>query len=86
MMLTEAEVAQRLRCSASKVKRLRLSGVLPYLPGRPVLVVLSDLENYIESQKRGGTAKRADEQHLVDDARQWAINQTLLKTRKRGRT
>jgi hypothetical protein len=37
-LLTEAEVALRLRCSPSKVKRLRLAGKLAYLPGRPVMI------------------------------------------------
>jgi excisionase family DNA binding protein len=51
-MLTEMEVAEALRCSASKVKRLRLSGRLAYLPGRPVLVREEDLAAYLESVRR----------------------------------
>lgn len=85
-LLTEGEVAERLRCSTSKIKRLRLAGKLVYLPGRPVLVAEDDLDAFISSQKRSAKAERSDKQHLVDDARQWAINQTLLKTRKGGRT
>lgn len=55
-MLTEIEVAEALRCSASKVKRLRLSGRLAYLPGRPVLVREEDLAAYLESARRPARA------------------------------
>jgi len=50
MFLTEREVADRLRYSLSKVRRLRLSGKLAYLPGRPPLVE-EDLEAYIAIAK-----------------------------------
>jgi hypothetical protein len=33
--LTENEVAAILKCSKSKVKRLRLGGCLAYIPARP---------------------------------------------------
>jgi excisionase family DNA binding protein len=49
MLLTEADVAARLHCSREKVKRLRLSGKLAYLKGRPVLVKEEDLDAYVES-------------------------------------
>ena len=48
-ILTEKEVADKLRCSTSKVKRLRLDGKLAYLPGRPVMIRETDLNAYIES-------------------------------------
>ncbi|MER9166212.1 helix-turn-helix domain-containing protein [Mesorhizobium australicum] len=51
-LLTQEEVAALLRCSTSKVKRLRLSGQLAYLPGRPVMIEETDLEKYLESVKR----------------------------------
>jgi hypothetical protein len=51
VLLLEAEVAERLRCSTSKIKRLRLSGVLPYIPGRPVLITEDDLAAFIETLK-----------------------------------
>ncbi|NKD45374.1 helix-turn-helix domain-containing protein [Haematospirillum jordaniae] len=51
MLLTETEVAKKLRCSRSKVKRLRLSGRLTYVPGRPVLVDEADLTDYLEKLK-----------------------------------
>ena len=52
MLLTEREVADRLRCSLPKVKRLRLTGKLAYLPGRPPLVDEEDLEAYVAFAKR----------------------------------
>lgn len=52
ILLTEDEVAARLRCSRSKVRRLRLSGRLTYLPGKPPMVDEADLEAFIEREKR----------------------------------
>jgi hypothetical protein len=52
VFLTEREVADRLRCSLPKIKRLRLTGKLTYLPGRPPLVDEEDLEAYIAFAKR----------------------------------
>ncbi len=51
MLLTESEVAERLRCSKEKVRRLRKSGKLTYIPGRPVLVDEADLNEYVEAAK-----------------------------------
>ena len=39
VLLRESEVAQRLRCSTSKVKKLRRSGQLAYIPGRPLFII-----------------------------------------------
>ncbi len=50
--LTEPEVAEVLRCSTSKIKRLRLSGRLAYLPGRPVLIAEEALQAWIASATR----------------------------------
>lgn len=52
MLMTEAEVAAKLRCTVSKVKRLRLSGKLGYLPGRPVLIPGAEFAAYIECNTR----------------------------------
>ena len=51
-LLLQWEVAQRLRCSTSKVKRLRLSGELAYLPGRPILIDEADVEAYLEGVRQ----------------------------------
>ncbi|WP_264820482.1 helix-turn-helix domain-containing protein [Mangrovibrevibacter kandeliae] len=49
--LTEQEVAARLGCSTSKIKRWRRAGALPYIPGRPVLIDEADLDACLESMK-----------------------------------
>lgn len=51
-LLTQSEVAAVLRCSVVKVKYLRLSGRLAYLPGRPVLVSETDLAEFIAAETR----------------------------------
>ena len=51
VLLSEQEVADFLRCSRSKVKRLRLDRELNYIPGRPVLIDQADLFAYIETAK-----------------------------------
>lgn len=51
VLLTEAEVAERLRCSQSTVKRLRRQG-LAYLPGRPVKIAECDLVAFLDERKR----------------------------------
>jgi hypothetical protein len=85
MMLTEPEVAERLRCSTSKIKRLRLSGQLPYLSGRPLLIAEEDLEAFISARKRSATAATPpEEQGEANDARGWALAQILGKDRKKG--
>lgn len=50
-VLLESEVAERLRCSISRVKRLRLTRRLAYLPGRPATVVKEDVAAYVASAK-----------------------------------
>jgi len=50
-LLTQTEVADLLRCSVSKVERLRREGALPYLPGRPVMIELADVLAHVERQK-----------------------------------
>lgn len=59
-LLIDEEVAARLRCSKFVVKRLRLSGKLPYLPGRPPRVDEADLDSYIAQTKRRGRAPDAE--------------------------
>lgn len=76
--LTEPEVAQILRCSTSKIKRLRLGGKLAYIPGRPVLISEADLDEYLASHKRNiepPPPMTPAEKHAADiqSARAWAI-------------
>ena len=91
-MLLETEVAEILRCSTSKVKRLRLDGKLPYLKGRPVLIRPEDLDAYLTSITRTelvaeqvcspqlSSTKNAPD---IANARQWAMEQLLLPRGKR---
>ncbi|MBX9847489.1 MAG: helix-turn-helix domain-containing protein [Xanthobacteraceae bacterium] len=51
-LLTESEVAELLRCKPPKVKRLRLSGKLPYIPGRPNFILESDVLDYIQRERK----------------------------------
>ncbi|MER8515556.1 helix-turn-helix domain-containing protein [Mesorhizobium sp. M1060] len=48
-LLLQDEVAEILRCSVSTIRRLRQSGKLAYLPGRPVLIDEADLAQYQET-------------------------------------
>jgi excisionase family DNA binding protein len=46
-LLTQEEVAERLRCSPRSVARMRWSGELPFVPGAPVLIRWSDVEKWM---------------------------------------
>lgn len=91
---TEPEVAEILRCSTSKIKRLRFAGKLPYITGRPVLIAETDLGDFIETRKRVAAAKAekrnpqpvdADtpqaRRQRNEDARAWALK-TVLKPKR----
>lgn len=81
--LTEPEAAQTLRCSTSKIKRLRLSGRLPYVAGRPVLIAEADLGAFIDAHKRQNSDAEAKPKAPAGDsdeaARKWALQAVLLK-------
>lgn len=49
-LLTQEEVARLLRRSVRTIARMRATGELPFLPGRPVLIRQADVENYIEGK------------------------------------
>lgn len=83
-LLTEAEVADLLRCSREKIKRLRLSGQIRYISGRPVLIDEEDLKAFVEAQKIASaeTPERRASKNLdrsPEAARKWAIEQVLLR-------
>jgi excisionase family DNA binding protein len=56
IFLLESEAAERLRCSTRTVRRLRASGKLAYLPGRPTLIDESDLNAYVDSIRIAATS------------------------------
>lgn len=78
-LLTEAEVAERLRCSCEKIKRLRLSGKLSYLPGRPVLVDEKDLNAFLESIK---VPASAPSEATATKAERSSVEEATLRARR----
>jgi excisionase family DNA binding protein len=50
-LLTQAEAAKLLRCSVGKVARERRLGRLAYIPGRPVLLRLEDVLDWLERRR-----------------------------------
>lgn len=56
-LLTEREVAERLRCHISKIRRLKRAGKIAYIPGKPVYILESDLNAYLERARRVAKAK-----------------------------
>ncbi|WP_018240557.1 helix-turn-helix domain-containing protein [Ensifer sp. BR816] len=83
-LLTEAEAAQLMRCSREKIKCLRLSGNLPYVPGRPVLIDEADLLAMVEAAK-AETMQKSSQRHLARpaEARRWAMQAVLLRRDRR---
>ena len=79
--LTEQEVAVLLRCSREKIKRLRLSGALGYLPGRPPLILRDDLNAYIEAIRLEAVKRRGPEPGSPE-----AQEEMMERARQRART
>lgn len=61
-LLTQAEVADLLRCSERTVRRLRLSGELPGIEGRPVLYRRAAVQEYIARREAAPPAERRKKQ------------------------
>ena len=87
-LLLQKEVAERLRCSEVKVKRLRMSGQLAYIPGRPLMVREADLEAYIEGaaikkqrREKPVEPRQKSKAELEAEARAWAAQAVLLQRR-----
>lgn len=59
VLLTQVEAAKMLRCSTAKVARERRAGRLAYLPGRPVMLRLEDVLDWLERKRV--TVKTRDE-------------------------
>ncbi|MCW2317217.1 excisionase family DNA binding protein [Rhodoblastus acidophilus] len=83
-LLTEPEVAERLRCSTSKVKRLRRQRRLAYIPGRPVLIDEDDLLAYLDDVKQAKIerAEREAAERAVRESPEWKAQQARLLARK----
>ncbi|WP_072346564.1 helix-turn-helix domain-containing protein [Devosia enhydra] len=69
-LLLEREVAEILRCSTSTVKRLRFSGALRYLVGRPVRIWRQDLDAYLRSARRGGERNPEEKRRRAEAIKQ----------------
>jgi len=84
-LLTDEEVAARLRCKPKTVQRLRLTGKLPYLPHRPPMVDAADLDAYVEREKRRRAEPVPKSPGLIDDeAVSKQANRMLLKLVMKG--
>lgn len=51
VLLTQAEAARMLRCSPAKLARERRLGRLAYIPGRPVMLRLEDVLEWLERRR-----------------------------------
>lgn len=80
VLLTMEEVAQRLRCSASKVRHLKDAGKLAYIPGRPVYILESDLNDYLERVRR---AAKKEPEPGSPEAQAAAIAAARARARKK---
>ncbi|WAX97870.1 helix-turn-helix domain-containing protein [Aminobacter sp. NyZ550] len=88
-LLTEIEVANILSCSPATVKRLRLTGRLTYIPGRPVRIDVDDLNAYLaalvapqEAVESAAASPRTPERDFRRLARQvWLQRQSFRRSR-----
>jgi hypothetical protein len=70
-LLTEPEVAEILRCSPYTVARLRKSGKLPYIPGRPVMIDEADLLVFVGKSPLLTEAQAAERLGLKSSQLRW---------------
>lgn len=47
LLMTQQEVAARLRRSVKSIARLREAGELAYLPGSPIMIPASEVDDYL---------------------------------------
>ncbi len=83
-LLLQSEAAEFLGCSEQKVKRLRLSGRLPYIPGRPVLLDEEDLVAFLEEERHAQEQReeaRRPKPRPPMKAEKWARIAILLRRR-----
>ncbi|WP_396998890.1 helix-turn-helix domain-containing protein [Ochrobactrum sp. S1502_03] len=81
-LLVQQEVAELLGCSCSTVQRLRLTGRLEYMPGRPILITEKAVQDYLAQ-------KQADKEQLEKlrkrelSPRGWALMAAFRQNRRR---
>jgi excisionase family DNA binding protein len=78
-LLTQREAARLLRVSVSTIYRLRMSGNLAAIEGRPVRIAESELRRYIQQNQ-----SKEDRQTWRDKAKALASNATGAATTKSG--
>lgn len=59
ILLTQVEAAKLVRCSTGKLARERRLGRLAYIPGRPVLLRLADVLDWLERRRVASSAETA---------------------------
>lgn len=83
-LLTQQEVAARLRRSVASIARLRRAGELAYLPGSPVMIPASEVDDYLERKM----VARPENEQAVPTARSPAPHQRadmiIAKMRAKG--
>ena len=67
--LTDAEAGALVGKSAGQIRRLRLSGAFPYIPGRPTLIDRIDFEAW-RATEEAAALSRAEAARLA--ARPWS--------------
>lgn len=58
-LLTQEDAAKLVRCSCAKLARERRLGRLAYIPGRPVLIKMEDLLDWLDRRRVAAGPKAA---------------------------
>lgn len=66
-LLTDAEAASILRCSQQTFAKLRRSGRVAYLKGRPTLISTGDLRSYLKSIYKESASSGMTDAGLIDN-------------------
>jgi excisionase family DNA binding protein len=86
--LTQDEAAERLGVSASTMKRWRFQGLIPYIPGRPVLFGEQDLADFTaglaeEKRKKAAICEPGTPEFLAKSKREARQRATVAQLHRR---
>ena len=86
--LTQDETADRLGVSASTLKRWRFQGLLPYIPGQPVLFDEQDVVNFgagraEEKRKKAAICEPGTPEYVAKSKREARQRATLAQLHRR---
>lgn len=81
-LLTQAEAARMLRCSTGKIARERRLGRLAYVPGRPVLLRLEDVLDWLDRRRVAAKTVEAKPYNPTIAARRAALRRAHNHTTK----